>query len=132
MNAARPWAGTKKNKETTENTEHAEKQIDFFREFRAFRSCQKLIVVERLSGNVFPLFAVSSADVLPFRQIWISSELRKTQKDTTRPAGASQYCLASAHFIRSSRQDKSTQLNQNFAIFAPLRETIKLLTVTGL
>ena len=56
---ARPWAGTKKDKETTE---HAEKQIDFFREFRAFRSCQKLIVVERLSGNVLQLFAVSSTD----------------------------------------------------------------------
>ena len=59
---ARPWAGTNKDKETTENTEHAEKQIDFFREFRAFRSCQKLIVVERLSGNVFQLFAVSNTD----------------------------------------------------------------------
>jgi len=61
---ARPWAGTKKNKETTENTEHAEKQIDFFREFRAFRSCQKLIVVERLSGNVLQLFAVGSTEIL--------------------------------------------------------------------
>ena len=56
-------AGTKKDKETTENTEHAEKQIDFFREFRAFRSRQKLIVVERLSGNVFQLFAVSNTEV---------------------------------------------------------------------
>ena len=64
IRTARPLAGTKKDKETTENTEHAEKQIDFFREFRAFRSCQKLIVVERLSGNVFQLFAVSSTEKL--------------------------------------------------------------------
>ncbi len=60
MDTARPLAGTKKNKETTENTEHAEKQIDFFREFRAFRSCQELIVVEQLSGDVCQLSAVSS------------------------------------------------------------------------
>ena len=48
---ARPLAGTKKDKETTENKEHAEKQIDFFCECRAFRSRQKLIVVGRLSGS---------------------------------------------------------------------------------
>jgi len=41
--------------------EHAKKQNDFFREFRVFRSCQKLLVVERLFGSVFRLFAVSSA-----------------------------------------------------------------------
>ncbi len=42
-NTARPWAGSKEDKETTENAERAEKQIDVFCEFRAFRSYQKLI-----------------------------------------------------------------------------------------
>jgi len=73
MITARPPAGTKKDKETTENTEHAEKQIDFFREFRAFRSCQELIVVERLSGNAFQLFAVSST-------VWPPAGTKKTLK----------------------------------------------------
>jgi len=73
-------AGTKKDKETMENTEHAERQINFFREFRAFRSCQKLIVVGRLSGNVFLLFAVSSTDDLPFRQTWALIEPQKGAK----------------------------------------------------
>ena len=62
-NTARSTPRTKKDKETTENTEHAEIQIDFFRDFRAFRSCQELIVVERLSGSVFQLFAVSNRGI---------------------------------------------------------------------
>ena len=70
MHTARPPAGTKKNRETTENTEHAEKQIGFFREFR---SCQELIVVERLSGNVFQLFAVSNTDNSGFAADWFSA-----------------------------------------------------------
>ena len=49
----------KKNKETTENAENAEKQIDFFRDFC---SCQKLIVVERLSGETCQLLGVCNTE----------------------------------------------------------------------
>ena len=56
----------KKNKETTENAENAEKQIDFFRDFC---SCQKLIVVERLFWKCLPV--VCSADVSDVATDWV-------------------------------------------------------------
>jgi len=82
MNTARPLAGAKKDKETTENAEHTENQIGFFREFYVFRSCQKLIVGERLSGNVFQLFAVSDTDLRCAGELGLSHTERLSSQPT--------------------------------------------------